>query len=88
MSGFTIKPTQFRKVQGDVHLEAAPGKSEAVEAIIKVNEPGYVPDASRVRSRIDPYMVTVEIPTQELGNLESDPKVVSVSVSRRLRVIE
>jgi hypothetical protein len=88
LSEFTVKPTQFRKVQGNVQFESAAGKSEAVEAIIKVKEPDYVPDTLRVRSRIDAYIVTGEISTEDLSKLENDPKVESVSVSRRLRVIE
>lgn len=88
MSEFTVKSTQFRKVQGDVQFESTAAKTESVEAIIKVNEPDYVPDSFRVRSRIDAYMVTGETSAENLIKLENDPKVESVSVSRSLRVIE
>lgn len=88
MSGFKVKPAQFHKVQGNVQLESTLGHAETVDAIIKVNEAGYVPDVIHLRSRIDDFMMTGETSTDDLESLESDPRVESVSVSRRLRVIE
>jgi len=78
----------YRKVHGNIASEGKLGHRETVEAIVKVNEPGYVPDAVRVRARIDPFMITGEARTEDLMELELDPKVESVSVGRRLRVIE
>jgi hypothetical protein len=80
--------SQYRKVHGNLASKGTLGHRETVEAIVKVNEPGYVPDAVRVRARIDPLMITGEARTEDLMELELDPKVVSVSVGRRLRVID
>jgi hypothetical protein len=88
MSAFTVRPQQFRKVQGDVRSLGSLDKTEIVEAIVKVKEPDYVPDGVKVRSRIDSRMLTGELPTDILRDLEDDPKVEAVSISRRLRVIE
>ena len=88
MSGFSIRPSTYSKVRGRVDLEPALDHVEVVEAILKVNEPGYVPDDFKVRTRIDQFMVTGETRTDALGALDDDPKVDAVSVSRSLRVIE
>ena len=88
MSGFDVKQARFGKVRGDLDLEAAEQVSGTVEAIVKVNEDNYVPPGVKVRARIDPTMLTGEIPTSLLPELEGNPKVASVSVSRRLRIID
>ena len=87
MSSFEIRDSRFRKVHGNVELEAG-GPPACVEAIIRVNEDGYVPPGVTVRARIDATMMTAEAPASVLPQLECDPKVASVAVSRRLRVIE
>jgi len=88
MSGFSIGPSQYGKVRGAVDLEPSLDRVEVVEAIIKVSEPGYTPPDVKVRSRIDSMMFTGETRTDVLEALEHDPKVESVSVGQRLRVIE
>lgn len=88
MSGFTIKAPRFRKVQGDASSLAALDDKEIVEAIVKVNESGYVPKGVTVRAHIHSRMLTGELPTEILDNLEHDPKVDAVSISRKLRIIE
>lgn len=84
---FTTKSEQFQKIRGSVSLGAAkPGT--VLEAIVKVTEPGYVPRGVTVRSRIDETMLTGEASASSLPALDSDPKVVSVSLSRPLRIID
>jgi hypothetical protein len=88
VNGFTIRPSRFRKVQGDIAQQATLGQTDVVEAIVKVKEPGYVPPGVTVRAQIGTQMMTGELPTDILDRLEADPKVEAVSIGRRLRVIE
>lgn len=88
MTGFTTKPSRFRKVHGGPALESALESSDPIEAIVKVTVPGYVPPALRLRTRIDAMMMTGEAQAADLAELEADPNVESVSISRKLRVIE
>ena len=57
-----------------------------VEAIIKVNQPNYVPKNVNVRAQIDPQIFTCEISAKQLTDLENDPQVVSIAVSKKLHV--
>ena len=61
---------------------------EPVEAIIQVREADYVPAEVRVRARIDATMFTAELAAGALDRVQADPRVVSVALSRRLRLIE
>jgi len=61
---------------------------DSLTAIIKVSEPHYVPEEVDVRSRIDPTLITASFKGKSLKNLQSDPKVESVSLSRKLQSIE
>lgn len=88
MSGFTITPSKFRKVQASPAVEAGLEKATVVEAIVKVSEPGYVPPSVELRSRIDQKIITGETSSATLMALENDPKVESVSIGRQLRIIE
>lgn len=60
----------------------------SVEAIIKVNKPNYRPKNIKVRAQIDPQMFTCEISAKQLTNLEKDPQVASIAVSKKLHVID
>ena len=88
MNQFTIRPPRYRKVQGGSALEATVDQTEIVEAIVKVREPDYVPPGLTVHARIDPHMLTGELRTDVLDDLEADPKVEAVSIGRRLRMID
>ncbi len=50
--------TPGSKVTSKRHQE--PDADVTVAAIVKVSEPNYVPRHLHLRSRIDPYMITVE----------------------------
>ena len=63
-------------------------EDEAVEVIIKVRKPHYVPADVTVRAQIDPYMFTGAISAGVLTKLDQDPEVISVAVGKKLRVIE
>lgn len=60
---------------------------QMVEAIIKVGSDDYVPPDVEVRARIDKRMFTAKCVFGTIAQLESDPEVQSVAVSRALRVI-
>jgi hypothetical protein len=62
-------------------------QADAVEVIVKVHEPNYVPSGVTVRAQISPMIFTSVVPGADLKNLEEDPGVHSVSVSKTLRTI-
>lgn len=55
-----------------------------VSAIVKVREANYVPSGVTVRARIDETMFTASCRAEQLRELESDPRVVSVALAERL----
>ncbi len=82
------EPSIFRKVQGSIALESRGGKDQRLEMIVKVNVAGYVPSGVRLRARIDDMLFTCEAPADRLHELEADPRIDSVSVSRPLDIVE
>ena len=81
-----------RKKQTDAKIEAASAKpvtardDEVVLVIVKVKEANYVPGGFKVRSRIDDEMFTAECAGADLRAAQSDPKVESIALTKRLRV--
>ena len=61
---------------------------DSLTAIIKVSEPDYVPQDVDVRARIDSTLITASFLGKSLKKLQSDPKVESVSLSRKLQNME
>ena len=58
---------------------------DVVEAVLKVCTPGYIPPQVTLRARIDTTMFTGEMPFRALEEIDSDPEVISVSISKPLR---
>ena len=85
----TLEPEELGQLEpatpGD---EADRSPDEAISAIFKVSEPDYVPPGIKVRGRIDAVMFTGEVPARRLREVESDPRVVSVTPSKTLRMID
>ena len=61
---------------------------DSLTAIIRVSEPDYVPKDVDVRARIDSTLITASFLAKSLEILQSDPKVESVSLSKRLPNVE
>ena len=59
---------------------------EVVEAILKLKTAGYVPTGVDVRARPDATMITGTF--RVLEQIEADPNVLSVALSKRLRIVE
>lgn len=57
---------------------------QPVAVIVKVKEPGYVPEGFRVRSRIDACLFTADATPQGLEAAEHDPRVESIAAAERL----
>ena len=84
-----IEPQRHGKIElAGLGSRAPLDPDEPVEAIFKVKRPGYVPSSVTPRARIDSLMFTGSMRAGDLDSLETDADVESVSVSRRLRVIE
>ena len=80
-----INLDELRKVEATSVIPLARESSDVVEAIIKVTSPDYVPPGVRLRAWISPHIFTAEFKQKDLGALEKDPKVESVSISKKLR---
>jgi hypothetical protein len=61
---------------------------QEVAAIVKVAEPGYVPEGVTPRATISEAIFTADLTGSQLAALERDPRVVSVELSKRLDQIE
>ncbi len=59
-----------------------------VSGIIITNEENYIPDNVEIRVRISPKIFTANFLLSEFGNIKSDSKVESVSISERIPLIE
>ncbi len=70
--------------------DSAPSEDESgtAEAIFKVRDPDYVPHGVELRARIDSTLFTGTVPSCEVERVQSDPKVESVEVTKRLRIID
>lgn len=62
--------------------------NETLSAVVKVNEAGYVPEATDQRARISDTLFTANVRRDLLDALEEDPRVVSVELSERLGLID
>lgn len=53
-------------------------------AIVKVSEDGYVPEGVTRRAQIADRIFTADLSSDQLQQLDDDPRVVSVEPSKRL----
>lgn len=60
--------------------------NERFSAIIKVRQPHYVPPGVEVRARVDEFLFTGAFQGSLLADLETNDKVVSISLPKRLRL--
>jgi hypothetical protein len=61
---------------------------ETLTAVFEVKEPDYVPQKVRLRARVDSKMFTGSFTAADLKDIESDANIVSLELSRPLRLIE
>lgn len=83
-----INLDELRKVEASTVIPLAQHASDVVQAIIKVKHADYVPDCVRLRATMSPFIFTADLQHGDLASLESDPKVESVSVSKKLKSAE
>lgn len=81
--GFDLN--QFRKLETPSPAQVAKGASGRLTAIITVKVPGYRPKGVKVRSEADAEMFTAEFAAGQLKDLEKDPAIRSISISRKLQ---
>jgi uncharacterized protein (DUF58 family) len=65
--------------------KAKPSPGESVTAIVKVRRGDYVPKGVTLRARIDATMFTASFDAGLLPQLEADPEVESIALSKPLR---
>ncbi|AFY56356.1 hypothetical protein Riv7116_3914 [Rivularia sp. PCC 7116] len=51
---------------------------------IKVTEPGYIPAGIKLRGHISDNLITATVTLEDMKNLETDSRVVSISAPRKL----
>lgn len=83
-----LKLSDLHKLRAGTPEEAPGPPDQPVLAIVKVCQPGYVPEGVEVRSRIDDELFTAEIPAGRLQQVRDDPQVASVEMSRNLQQID
>ena len=76
-----VAASPWTKIGGDVR---GGREDDTLAAIVKVREPGYVPSAAHRRTAISDTLFTADVRRGRLSELEHDPLVVSVELSRRL----
>jgi len=80
---------EFKKVESSgAKKKTILSPDQAVVAIFKVNRPHYIPPDVRVRSRIDATIFTGVFQSGSLQKIESDVNVISVSLPKKLRLID
>ena len=57
-------------------------------AIVKVSEDGYVPEGVTRRAQIADRIFTAELSSEQLKQLDEDPRVESIEPSKRLETTE
>ena len=80
-----IKLDELNKVEATSAIPLAQHASDVVQAIIKVKNADYVPEYVRLRASVSPHIFTGEFKHGDLKSLEQDPKVESVSISKKLK---
>ncbi len=58
--------------------------SEIFGVTVKVAEAGYVPAGLKLRGHISDNLFTATVTTEDIENLETDSKVISISAPRKL----
>jgi hypothetical protein len=77
--------TKLRKLESPKPGRAARSLTGWVTAIVKVSTPSYRPPGIKVRGAISDRIFTAEFPAEILDDLEHDPQVESVAISRTLQ---
>jgi hypothetical protein len=85
------RPAKPRR-PGPLIVEAAPPAKAAastgdaaVEMIVKVKTPGYVPPGISVRAQISPTLLTATVSPAARAQLEKDPEVISMATADRIQ---
>jgi hypothetical protein len=81
-----IKLEDLHKLESSSVLPLATNPSQVVQAIIQVKDADYVPKGVKVRASISPHLLTADLLQGDLPALELDPKVESISISKRLKL--
>lgn len=76
---------QLRKLETPSPAQTAKGGDGRVTAIIWVKVPGYRPKGVKIRSEADGEMFTAELSMKQLKELQQDPAIRSISISRKLQ---
>jgi hypothetical protein len=59
-----------------------------IPVIVNVNQADYIPEGVDVRQKITSYIFTSNVKHSDLAILDKDKQVVSVAVSRPLKIID
>lgn len=82
--GLKEEPGSGSKLKLDALRLAYGLDQSSFSAIVRVNEPNYVPECVQLRVRLGPKLFTAQIEPPDLDLLERDDRVVSISASKPL----
>ncbi|WP_414623557.1 hypothetical protein [Calothrix sp. CCY 0018] len=73
-----------KKEHGSEIAQSQQESDDVFGVTIKVAEPGYIPAGVKLRGHISENLLTATVTSEDMENLESDSRVVSISAPRKL----
>ncbi|MGB3758395.1 MAG: hypothetical protein WBA07_18780 [Rivularia sp. (in: cyanobacteria)] len=73
-----------KKEHGSEIAQSQQESDDVFGVTIKVAEPGYVPAGVKLRGHISENLFTATVTPEDMENLETDSRVVSISAPRKL----
>ncbi len=73
-----------KKEHGSEIAQSQQESNDLFGVTIKVAEAGYVPAGVKLRGHISDNLLTATVTSEDIENLETDSKVVSISAPRKL----
>ena len=73
-----------KKEHGSEVAQSQQESDDVFGVTIKVAEPGYIPAGVKLRGHISENLLTATVTSEDMENLESDSRVVSISAPRKL----
>ena len=86
MADFLLSKLKKLEVNSDL-IKGKYTPDQTLEAIVRVKRSNFVPPKVNLRARIDDEMFTGTMQAKDLPEIEANPDVQSVAVSKKLRTV-
>ncbi|MBF2014558.1 MAG: hypothetical protein IGS23_04955 [Rivularia sp. T60_A2020_040] len=80
----TLSGCHKKEHGSEIAQSQQPESNDIFGVTVKVTEPGYVPPGVKLRGHISDDLFTANVTSQDIENLETDSRVVSISAPRKL----